>query len=88
MNDEFNANFDRTIPKYVLCPGFVYSRNDGHRHFINAITLAELYHVPMNECVVKPNIHDPRNMHWYPPQTAIELRPKSDGNYKIFREIE
>lgn len=83
MNDELNGNFDRTIPKYVLCPGFITSKTDGDWHFISAQQLAELYRVPMSECVTMPDMSDPRNRNWYKPQGAIELRPKYSGNYTL-----
>ena len=83
MSDELNDNFDRPVQKYVLCPGYVHSKNDGDRHYITATRLVELYRVPLNDCVVKPNMDDPRNKHWSAPQGAIELHPKFDGNYTL-----
>ncbi|MGR8931942.1 MAG: hypothetical protein ACU836_15015 [Gammaproteobacteria bacterium] len=83
MNKEFQGNFDKPAPKYVLCPGFIFSKNDGDRHYISARKLAELYHVSMNECVVKPDMDDPRYKGWRPPEDAIELNPKYNGNYTL-----
>lgn len=83
MNDELNGNFDRPIPKYVLCPDFVISKTDGDRHFISARQLAELYRVPMSECVIMPDMSDPRNRHWHKPQGAIELYPQYNGDYTL-----
>lgn len=38
--------------KYVLYPGHVRSQHDGDYHFISAKQLAQLYRVPMEECLV------------------------------------
>jgi hypothetical protein len=83
MIDDFNAGFDKPTPKYVLHPGYVTSKNDGDRHFIDAKKLARLYSVPMCECVVQPDISDPRNKYWHPPEDAIHLRPSYEGNYAV-----
>jgi len=83
MNNELNANFDIAIPKYVLNPGYVFSKSDGDEHFITARRLAELYRVPMSACVIRPDVGDPRNRGWYSPPGAIELYPRFDGNYML-----
>lgn len=64
-------------------PGYVTSKNDGERHFINAIELAMFYSVPAIECVVQTDISCPRNKYWRSPPDAIHLRPSYDGNYTI-----
>lgn len=40
------------MKKYVLHPGFITSVNDGDRHFIDALTLARLHCVDINDCYV------------------------------------
>lgn len=78
-----------TRTKYVLCPGWVRSQNDGDRHYIQAWKLARLYGVPPEECIT----FDPPNG-W--PSSLIEsamkaqdlhglirLYPRSDGDYTI-----
>ncbi len=46
--------------KYVICPGYVTSKNDGQRHYISAKQLMRLYGVNPLECV----IYEP--VHWWP----------------------
>ena len=38
--------------KYVVCPDFVISQNDGDRHFVDAPTLMRLHHLKPVECIV------------------------------------
>ena len=64
--------------RYVLHPAFVTSQSDGQRHYISALMLARLYRVPMDECVC----FDPRSG-WVPPDNAIHLRPRFDGDYTL-----
>lgn len=37
-------------PRFVLCPGYVISRNDGQRHYVSANALRQLYGVPARAC--------------------------------------
>lgn len=69
-------------PKYLLCPGYVISQTDGELHFVGERQLAELYGVPMSQCVVRPERAFGR-FGWRPPAGAIELRPRYDGNYTL-----
>ncbi len=66
--------------KYVLCPGHVRSNTDSEVHFISAQRLAELYRVPMRECVVwddrLPYDTNTRNY-----AGLIALGPRQSGNY-------
>lgn len=60
--------------KYILVPGWITSQTDGDRHFIGASRLAELYGVPMGECVIAGDVS--RKV------TALEiLRPLNSGRY-------
>lgn len=63
--------------KYALYPGWVTSKEDFNRHFIDARTLAALYQVPMKECVVNPTEHMCKAMN------LIVLRPKFSGDYTL-----
>lgn len=38
--------------KYVLHPGYIRSRSDGDIHYIGAGQLANLYGVPLSECII------------------------------------
>jgi hypothetical protein len=40
------------VIRFVLHPGFVVSPNDGDEHRIGAPQLADLYGVPLSECIV------------------------------------
>lgn len=64
--------------KYVLCPGPVVSRADGQLHQIGSRQLADLYRVPMEDCIVKQQgdrEDDPRF------RDLPRLRPRADGDY-------
>lgn len=73
--------------RYVLCPGWVTSKNDGDRHYITAEQLAQLYGVPMAECLV----YAPQK--WWPAsllrreqercQELTRLEPRYDGDYRL-----
>jgi hypothetical protein len=57
--------------RFVLHPGWVVSRNDGQRHYIDGRALRRLYQVPEGECVVTagkwPGIGErPGDVHLYP----------------------
>ena len=43
---------DKNMKKYVLFPGYVYSKIDWQRHYINAKELAQLYKVNLKECLI------------------------------------
>lgn len=66
-----------TGKKYMLCPVYVISKNDGQMHWINAARLAELYRVPISECIQEK---DTRGMYT---GDLIRLSPKFDGNYSL-----
>jgi len=61
--------------KYVLFPGYVRSRNDGDRHYIDAPKLAQLYGVRLGECVIANERGHSALL------GLIELHPRSDGLY-------
>ncbi len=63
--------------KYLLVPGMVQSKTDGEWHYIDAPTLANLYHVPLHECI----IHDNSVPHQGLPSGLLILRPLSNGRY-------
>lgn len=64
------------MTRYVLHPGWVTSRNDGDRHYITAIRLAELYGVHPACCrVSSPDAKDKEG--------EVHLYPRYDGNYSL-----
>ncbi len=64
--------------KYLLCPDYVRSRADGDRHYITPPTLARLYGVSLQECVVWPN-----RGRWLYGGSLIWLYPREDGDYRL-----
>lgn len=67
---------------YVLCPGYVISKTDGQRHFVDERQLAALYGVRLRECEVMPERMFAR-FGWRPPADAVYLCPRYDGDYKL-----
>lgn len=73
--------------KYVICPGFVQSKNDRQRHYISATQLMRLYGVKPHECL----IHEPQPW-WTPAQHRMaeeqqkdlpRLGPRYHGDYTL-----
>lgn len=72
--------------KYAVCPDWVTSRSDGERHYVDAQALVSLYGVNPSECVVAaPSRERSRQQQFH---GLIELRPRSDGNYKLPKPAE
>lgn len=69
--------------KYALHPGYVYSKNDGDRHWISATRLAQLYGVKMGECIDAAYTHHMNNTHR---ESLIHLYPDYNGDYKLPEE--
>jgi hypothetical protein len=76
-----------SLPRYVLCPGYVISRTDGQRHFVGVSQLRQLYGVPRHECVTYPqgdgDQADILRRIWRAPPGSVELRPRYDGDYTL-----
>jgi len=66
--------------KYALYPGYVWSKTDGGRHYVSAITLAELYRVNFGECIVIRRGRQTR-LH------LIHLYPSYRGDYSLPKEL-
>lgn len=64
--------------KYVLCPGWIASSNDGQRHYVSEWHLARLYGVDIAACVV----HRPDERYDAFPKEWPRLRPSYLGDYK------
>lgn len=62
---------------YVLHPGYVTSRNDGDRHFIDASRLARLYGIPLRDCLRMSQV-PARDL-----GKVVHLYPRFDGNYTL-----
>lgn len=67
--------------KYLLCPGYVTSRTDGDRHFIDARRLRELYGVRSEDCEIYNEYLG--MVHGYFHDSMIRLYPRADGNYSL-----
>jgi len=72
-----------TNKKYVICPGWIVSQNDGDRHFITAQQLIRLYGVNPKECIVRRERDNVLPWH----KELKWLRPKYNGDYQIRRII-
>jgi hypothetical protein len=67
-------------PRYVLCPGWIISKNDGDWHYISATKLAKCYGVNLRDCLIQRprRILHPR---FYP--RMVFLEPRFDGDYRL-----
>lgn len=69
--------------KYILMPGYVYSKHDHDKHYIGAGKLAQLYGVSLAECII---VHENT-----PASSGCDfgffnlpvLRPRYNGDYKL-----
>ena len=65
------------MSRYVLHPGYIFSKSDGDRHFIGAERLASLYGLPLAKCIIATR-------GGYRKQDGdIHLYPDYDGDYNI-----
>ena len=67
---------------YVLHAGYVVSKNDRQRHFIDPQTLAELYKVDFEDCVVDNDFIEPSLRKFKLPDYYINLYPRYEGDYE------
>jgi hypothetical protein len=65
--------------RYVLCPGYVTSANDGQEHFISSPKLARLYGVDLRS----PNVVVDLDHGFRHRPGDICLGPRLDGNYSL-----
>jgi hypothetical protein len=67
-------------PRYVLCPGWITSRNDGDRHYISAAKLARYYGVNLRDCLIElPGKSRRFQVH----EKMVFLNPRLDGDYRL-----
>lgn len=70
--------------KYVLHAGYVYSKNDGDRHWVSAIRLMGLYRLKGRDCVRIESERDEREkLRGVNPDELIHLYPRPDGDYSL-----
>ena len=67
-------------PRYVLCPGWITSRNDGDWHYISAAKLARYYGVNLRDCLIKLPMQRLR-LGFY--TGMVFLEPWDDGDYRL-----
>ena len=65
------------MKRFLVCPGYVHSRNDGDRHWISADRLIDLYGVDPRECVIAN-----RGLTWADEKSLIRLTPRYSGHYR------
>jgi hypothetical protein len=71
------------MARIFLHPGYVISKNDGQRHFVNAQRLADLYNVYKPRCIV---VLPESEKDWQDLPGDIHLHPRYNGNYQSFRK--
>lgn len=73
--------------RYVLCPGMVKSKYDGQRHYIDAMALARLYGVRLNECEIYEPAPQWTETYFRQAEVRtlglIRLAPRYDGDYSL-----
>lgn len=69
--------------KYIVRPGFVYSRNDGQRHFVGFGQLVKLYHVNPRECLYDDHKGSLLGYGERFLKDLTILHPRRDGNYSV-----
>lgn len=67
------------IPKYIVCPGWCESSNDGQEHWVSFAALVTLYGVSPNNCVMAYDGH--QYFKRFP--DAKILRPDPTGKYQV-----
>jgi hypothetical protein len=67
-------------PRYVLCPGWIISKNDGGWHYISAAKLARCYGVNLRDCLIElPR----KSRRFQAHEKMVFLNPRFDGNYRL-----
>jgi hypothetical protein len=77
MTDPINAKRNQG---YLLCPGWVTSKNDGQKHYIDGPQLARLYGLSLRDCVILDGRRS-RIIREY--EELTRLAPRFDGNYSL-----
>ncbi|MGD8786208.1 MAG: hypothetical protein PVJ60_02195 [Phycisphaerales bacterium] len=67
--------------KYIVCPGWIISKNDGDHHYITADMLIRLYGVDRRECIIADEGHFARA---HDLDHLPRLWPLYDGNYREY----
>jgi hypothetical protein len=71
--------------RLVLHPGHVESSTDSQLHYLDAPTLARLYGIPLQQCVVLDG-HRPETFVGFQQEPGdVHLYPRRDGRYEVPR---
>lgn len=69
--------------RFLLCPGWVNSKHDGQRHYVDAINLAHAYGLSMKTCEVRKSGVDGEMIESHGGyRHLIRLEPRSNGDYE------
>jgi len=71
--------------KYIVRPGYVFSRSDGDRHYISAGQLMNLHRVTISECIIYRGKEDRYKLIGFK-RKLINLFPRADGQYKKYNQ--
>jgi hypothetical protein len=73
--------------KFLICPGWVTSKNDGDRHYITAHQLMRLYMVRPEQCLIQGEAAELHIIgRRFDTLKLIPLRPSYHGHYPVFQE--
>jgi hypothetical protein len=73
--------------KFLVCPGWVTSKNDGDRHWITAHQLMQLYMVRPEQCLIQGEAAELHIIgRRFDTEHLIPLRPSYHGHYPVFQE--
>ena len=73
----------RSMKKYIVIGGYVQSKSDGDRYYINAIRLCELYKVNPMECYLLESKDPAYEMRQKGLPDLSVLRPSYSGDYSL-----
>lgn len=69
--------------RYVVHPGFIYSKTDRQKHYITFTQLVRLYGVPSADCI---DASKPSEMQGIDRMQFTHLHPRYDGRYSLPQE--
>lgn len=76
------------MKKYMLVGGYVFSKSDGDRHYINARKLCELYKLNPAECIFMEENDTYMQAPRHGENSILILHPREDGDYALPKPFE
>ena len=73
------------MKKYIVRPGYVFSRSDGDRHYVSAGQLMNLHGVCISECIIIRSSQDHYKLR-HINRDLIDLFPRADGQYTKYNQ--